>query len=549
MAAAAAVVAGSQGVSRSAVSSNPAPNPDYNEPLKWPVDINYPAITLTVEASEYGQAVQRNIFGTNVEWFNNGDGFATSLNTQLTQLATDLGTTVIRFPGGVLSDYYHWKDGTGPLADRPVRPHYIDSGSSVNNFGSPELFKLLHATGAQALLTVNAGTGTAAEAAGWVAYCNAATNAQRAADGFTKPIGVKFWEVGNELYYPANPGTPSVSVTPQVYAARFLEYASAMRAVDPSITIMGIGVATGAHVGPDTPYQDWSQVLLEAAAPQMDMISVHPCYFPYLYNVVTPPLTTVYPALWAAPDAVETALNNLTTLIEKYEGKRTTPLGIAVTEWGALFSLPQLDPYSFDHVKTLGSAVYMARVLQVLLSNPRVMLATHFKFTDRTFQGMITGEGDPKLPSYLLQLMLQQLGTKLVTSSLAGVPTYSTPGIGTIAARDNVPDVTVLSTRNATTGRLYLNLVNRSVYRYHKINVNISGMTPSQSAALYMLSGPEPTMQDGRDIAPESPYSPAMEPYTTPRTTPGDIVLTVVKSNAQIVLPPFSVATYVVDEA
>ena len=551
VAAAAAVVAGAQVASRSAVSAVSAssgPNTNYNAPLKWPVDSSSAPITLTVEAGEYGQAVQRNIFGTNVEWFNNGDGFATSLGVQLAELATYMGTTVIRFPGGSLSDYYHWKDGTGPLANRPVRPHYIDSGSSVNNFGSPELFQLLQSTGAQALLTVNAGTGTAAEAAGWVAYCNAATNAQRQADGFTKPIGVKYWEVGNELYYTGNPG-PKVSVTPQVYAARFLEYAAAMRAVDPTIKIIGIGVATGAHVGPDTPYPNWSQVLLEQAAPHMDMIAVHPSYFPYLYDVDTPPLTAVYPALWAAPDAVATSLNTLSTLIAKYEGKRATPMGIAITEWGALFSLPEIDPYSTDHVKTLGSAVYMARVLQVFLSNPRVMLANHFKFTDRSFMGMVNYAGVPKLPAYLLRMMVENLGTNLVKSTLYGVPTYSTPGIGTIAARSNVTDVTVMSTRNKTTGRLYLNLVNRSVNRSHKINLLINGMAPEQYGGLYMLSGPEPTMHDGRDIAPETAYSTAYEPYTTQRSVPGDVQASEVKTDATIVLPPFSVATFVVDEA
>jgi len=43
--------------------------------------------------------------------------------------------------------------------------------------------------GAQALLIANYGSGTPDEAAGWVRYAN-----------LTKGYGVKYWEIGNEVY-------------------------------------------------------------------------------------------------------------------------------------------------------------------------------------------------------------------------------------------------------------------------------------------------------------------------------------------------------------
>ncbi|MGA7802344.1 MAG: hypothetical protein WCC36_16220 [Gammaproteobacteria bacterium] len=223
-----------------------------------------------------------------------------------------------------MADYYHWVDGTGPCKSRPLRKHPTDGGRSRNSFGSPEFFELLRATGAEGLITVNAGTGTAAEAAAWVAYANRA-------DGFVQPIGIKWWEVGNELYLPGNPNEPKITVTPEVYAQRFVEFSRAMRAVDPSIRAIAIGVAKS-HRGPDTEYPDWTEKLLQRVAPDIDMIAVHNASFPMLSKVRQPPVDEVYPALWAAPEAVDRSLTRLERLIARYEGKRK--IGIAVTEWG-----------------------------------------------------------------------------------------------------------------------------------------------------------------------------------------------------------------------
>ena len=44
-------------------------------------------------------------------------------------------------------------------------------------------------------------TADANEAAAWVAYCNAPGNADRKAHGNVAPLGVRFWQIGNETSY------------------------------------------------------------------------------------------------------------------------------------------------------------------------------------------------------------------------------------------------------------------------------------------------------------------------------------------------------------
>lgn len=87
--------------------------------------------------------------------------------------------------------------------------------------------------GAIPLITVNYGTGTAEEAASWVRYAN-----------LTKKHGIKRWQIGNE-----NSGAweEGGSVSARQYATRFVKFAKAMKAVDPTIQISG----------PLTPESDW----------------------------------------------------------------------------------------------------------------------------------------------------------------------------------------------------------------------------------------------------------------------------------------------------
>ena len=506
-------------------------------------------IVLDVDAAVTLSTVDHRIFGSNLEWFNEAGGLASPdavFRERLTTLAREQGISVQRFPGGILADYYRWTDGIGPRGNRPVRRHPSDNGSSANTFGSPEFFEFLHRTGSQGLITVNAGTGTPEEAAGWVEYANQPGNAKRARDGFVKPIGVKLWEVGNELYLPGNPHEQKITVTPEVYSERFVRFADAMRAADPSIKVIAIGVSKS-HIGPDTEFPDWTEKLLRHAAGKIDMVAVHNAYFPMLYKVKQPRVDEVYPALWASPEAVDESLASLENLIARYEGNRS--IGIAITEWGALYSLPRADPYWVDHVKTLGTGVYIGRMLQVFMSHPRVQMANYFKFADRSFMGWVSLKGQPKVPYWVFKLYAQNTGDMRVKTGMTAPQTYSTPAIGVMKPQSNVPELTSIVTRDSKSGRLYVNLVNRSISRIYNVRLNLKGFNPAATGEVLQVSGGEPTAHNGRDIPPEWPFRDEYEPYT--RAAPDSIRIQpkVWKKGELLQIPPFSVITLVLDSA
>ena len=75
------------------------------------------------------------------------------------------------------------------------------------------------------LITVNYGTGTPEEAAAWVHYAN-----------IVRKYNVKFWQVGNEPDGAWEDGGP---LTAAMYAEKFLLFSRAMKAVDPTIKVLG----------------------------------------------------------------------------------------------------------------------------------------------------------------------------------------------------------------------------------------------------------------------------------------------------------------------
>ena len=512
-----------------------------------PADAKSPGITADtlceVDAKTHIRDIPRTLYGTNIEWFNNGNGIVDDIGvfrSDLAAAARDEGISLVRFPGGTFSDYYHWEDGTGPLEKRPTTRHFTDPGASKNIMGSPEIARFAKSIGGEPLITVNAGTGTAQEAAKWVEYFNAPANARRQADGLADPIKVHYWEVGNELYLPGNPGVIKVAVNPQVYAARFKEYAHAMKAIDPTIALIAIANSNASRI--TLPYPEWLQTLLQADAPDIDYVAVHNAYFPVLFEAKQPEAKDVYRALWAAPEAIDRNLSQIEETIGKYQGGKD--IGIAVTEWGPLYAF-KLDPTWLDRIKTMGSAVYVGRVLQVFVSHPKMRIANYFKFTDSTPMGWVAFNGKPKAPYYALQLFSRHFGTKLVKSTVSGGKTYDTPALGIMTEEKDVPEVTTVAALNDKGNRLFVNLINRSWSEVHYVKLSIKGFTGVKGETdAWQLAAPAATDHNGPDLPPEL-LSRINETPLSAELAGRPIALQKIRLNAgkPIKLAPFSLLT------
>ena len=91
-------------------------------------------------------------------------------------------------------------------------------------------------------ISVNAGFGDSHSAAEEVEYMNGSVNtymgAQRAKYGHPEPYRIKFWNIGNAPWGTWQLGHMDL----KYYLLKHNEFAKAMRAVDPSITLIASGM-------------------------------------------------------------------------------------------------------------------------------------------------------------------------------------------------------------------------------------------------------------------------------------------------------------------
>jgi alpha-N-arabinofuranosidase len=112
---------------------------------------------------------------------------------------------VVRWPGGCFADKYHWRDGIGPPDKRPRRFGRWQEVTESNQFGTHEFIHFCHLCGVQPYFAANVGTGSPEKFQQWVEYCNAPAGSttladERATNGSSKTLGVRYWGVGNESW-------------------------------------------------------------------------------------------------------------------------------------------------------------------------------------------------------------------------------------------------------------------------------------------------------------------------------------------------------------
>lgn len=160
--------------------------------------------------------------------------------------------SVMRWPGGCFADSYDWRDGIGPVKNRPRRvnfwandPNWRDLPGGPgkyepNYFGTHEFINLCRQIGAQPYLAANVRTLPAKNFNEWVDYCNAPARAttladERAANGSPEPFKVRFWGVGNESWGCGG------NFTPEEYAMEYRRYVAWVPRLKTELALIGAG--------------------------------------------------------------------------------------------------------------------------------------------------------------------------------------------------------------------------------------------------------------------------------------------------------------------
>lgn len=277
------------------------------------------AVSITVNANNSLGTIPTTGYGVNQAAWD-----ARLLDSSLPGLITASGATMQRYPGGSLSDGYHWQSNT-------TQTSYANPSNTFDAF-----MNLARQAGTQPIITVDYGAGTAQEAAGWVQYAN------KGGSGYNGPVptysggsstghtyGIKYWEIGNEIYgdgtygasWEYNTHTPG----PTTYANSVVSFSQAMKAVDPTIKV-GVVLTTPGFwpdgVTSSTSPQPWNDTVLPIVCPSMDFAIIH--WYP---NSGTDPAQAL-----GTPSQIASMLSSVRARLNQYCGSRASSMQIFITE-------------------------------------------------------------------------------------------------------------------------------------------------------------------------------------------------------------------------
>lgn len=443
------------------------------------------AAEARISAYQRTRTIPTTLFGANLEWPWNGMGLwdpaRDAPNPAVLNWAQRAGLSVQRFPGGVFADYYDWRKGVGPIAARGESPPMPGIPSTRHFLGTDEALRFARLSNSELMITVNIVTDTPTAAAEWVRYVNAAGTR------------VRFWEIGNESY-------SRWEVTPEQYAARYLQFAAAMRAVDANIKLGAIADEQYAHsIRPVHP--GWTDRVLALAGNEIDFLAVHLGYAPLIFEDRGWNARTVYAAQLAAPELIAAQLKQLTDRIQRLVPGRASRISIAVTEWGPLFQIDPTQRFA-EHAKTMASALYTASTLKAFIESPRTEVANFFKLVDFTTQGLLgyRNGGTSPVPSLsAIQLFRRHFGPELVRTRVTS-PVYDSPAVGWVDAAAKVPYLDVVASTSTDRKTLYILAINKHFDRGMQTRIFLEDAVPGGVAEVRTLSAPSPDATTGTEF-------------------------------------------------
>jgi hypothetical protein len=358
-----------------APTETPVPSPTpFPSPTVAPTAV--PGVLYVDPSLDLG-AISPYIYGTNY-------GPANAVPLEMMPLVMDAGFTALRFPGG------RWGDSVD------LQPFQID-----------QFVTFYTQVGTLPTISVRLIGGTPEKAAELVRYTN-----------IEKDYGVVYWSIGNEPTIYRELNQVDYDYTTEIFNRDWRAIALAMKAVDPTIKLMGPelhGTFTSnfATNPKDAAGRDWMTEFLKANGDLVDVVTYHRYPFPHDGHNATISTLRQDPPEWTA------TIYYLRALIREITG-RDLPIG--VTEVGSDSSAVMVGEASPD---SFYSAIWYADVLG-RMAQQRVFMVNQWVLSQRsTGLGLI--HGTDIRPTYYTFLMYKNFGSELLyaSSGVADVTVYA----------------------------------------------------------------------------------------------------------------------------
>jgi len=281
--------------------------------------------------------VQRRLFGALVEHMGRSvytgiyepghkRADASGFRCDVLELVAELGTTIVRYPGGNFVSSYRWEDGAGPVEGRPTRLDLAWHAIETNEFGLDEFMRWTQRAQVEPMMVLNLGTRGMPEALDLLEYANhpggTTLSELRRGHGAPTPYGIRMWCLGNEMDGPWQVGHK----TAREYGRIAAETARAMRMVDPKLELVACGSS-----GPAMPtFGTWETTVLEETYDLVDCISLH-AYYEEIGGDLE--------SFLASSVDLERAIKRVVTAADAVGAQRGDPreIAVAVDEWNVWY--------------------------------------------------------------------------------------------------------------------------------------------------------------------------------------------------------------------
>lgn len=350
----------------------------------------------------------------------------------------------LRWPGGCFADDYHWRDGIGPVDQRPQTIN-IHWGQVVetNAFGTHEFLELCELLDAEPYLAGNVGSGTPEEMRDWIEYLTFDGDSElanlRRKNGREKPWRIEYFGVGNE-----NWGCGG-AMRPEYYADLYRRYAEFCRDLSGNRL-------TRVACGPNGNDGNWTRTVMERVGGRMQALSLHQ------YTLAAPwdrkrPATGFDEAAWFAivrdSLAMEKTLDDTEEIMDKTDPQKR--IGLFVDEWGTWYEAePGTPGYALYQQNSLRDAMVAGLTLHIFHDHCERVRMANIAQVVNVLQAMILTEGEKMVltPTYHVFEMykVHQDATRLLLELKS--PEYrhgdqAIPAVSASASRDKAGKVHV----------------------------------------------------------------------------------------------------------
>ena len=457
-------------------------------------------VELSVDASQPGARIDRNIFGQFAEHLGHGvyEGIwvgpdspipnTRGIRNDVVAALKALKVPNVRWPGGCFADEYHWRKGVGHERAVTLNPNW-GGVVETNSFGTHEFMDFLDQIGAEAYLSVNVGSGTPQEAAEWLEYLTTtqptSLGKERAANGHAAPYKIAYLGIGNESWDCGG------NMTTDYYLGQLKIYSRFVRNFNPAQqgTEQMLKIAVGPG-GNEPRFTEWTETIMKAWQHHqwswdMNGLSLHN------YTVINWDKKfasvgfgeTEYAQILKATLDMESLINKHAAIMDKYDPQKK--IALVVDEWGGWYApLPGSSPGFLVQQNSLRDAILAALNLNIFARHAdRVRMANIAQMIN-VLQAMILTDKEKMVltPTYYVFKMYVpfQDATFVPVTFNAGTYTHgdiTLPRVDAIAAKD-------------ATGKLWLEITNLDPNQPVEIEASMAGIT-AKSAAGETLTAPK----------------------------------------------------------